>query len=49
MQMAARIGYTFGMDPVAVLRDEGDDFLMMIRIAALDIWASDEQKRQEKS
>lgn len=47
--MAARIGYTFGMDPVAVLRDEGDEVLTLIRIAALDVWAQDEKKRQESS
>jgi hypothetical protein len=47
--MAARVGYVFGMDPVAVLRDEGDEFLTMVRVAALDIWISDERERNRQS
>lgn len=47
--MAARVGYTFGMDPVAVLRDEGDEFLTMIRVAALDVWINDERERNRQA
>lgn len=47
--MAARVGYTFGMDPVSVLRDEGDEFLTMIRVAALEVWISDERERNRHS
>jgi hypothetical protein len=42
---AARIAHTFGMDPVAVLRDEGDPLIMLVRTAAAHIIADDEERQ----
>jgi hypothetical protein len=39
---AARVGYVFGMDPVAVL-DERDTVRRQIRDAAWSVWANDQR------
>jgi hypothetical protein len=35
------------MDPVAVLRDGGDPFVLMVREAAYQVWVADEKARNE--
>lgn len=49
VKMASRIGAVFGMDPVTVLRDGGDELLMQLRVAAYQVWISDERARNAKS
>jgi hypothetical protein len=45
---AARIGRMFRMDPVEVLNDRGNDFILHVRIAALKIAARDEEEAKKK-
>lgn len=47
MQMAARIGKVFSLDPVHVLEDS-NGIRTMIRIAASRVVASDERKSAEE-
>jgi hypothetical protein len=50
----ARIAKTFGQDPVALLRDGGDDLIGLVRAAAYQVVqadekaAADEMKKQRK-
>lgn len=46
---AARVGQTFGQDPIALLRDQGDPLLTEIRLAALDVVSRDEEERARKA
>lgn len=46
---AARVANTFGMDPVAVLRDEGDELLLHMRIAAMVVVGRDEEEAARKA
>jgi hypothetical protein len=45
---AARVAYTFGLDPVTLLRDGGDTLLTLIRAAALRIVQADERRAARK-
>lgn len=47
VQLAARVGERFAMDPIAVLRDRGDPLLNEVRAAALLVTARDEKRRQD--
>lgn len=47
MKWAARIAREFKLDPVALLRDEGDEFLMHVRIAAWMTVQDDKKKEAE--
>jgi hypothetical protein len=44
VRAAARIGYTFGMDPIEVLK-ERDPLHRKIREAALMVWVEDEKEK----
>lgn len=48
VEAAARIGYVFGMDPIAVLLDS-DDLKWMVRAAALEVYVRDENTRAKAS
>lgn len=48
IEAAARIGYTFGLDPVAVLTDS-DELKWMVRAAAFEIYVRDENARNKAS
>lgn len=37
----------FHLDPVALLKDDGDDFAMLVRIAAVQVVNRDKQKEAE--
>lgn len=43
----ARVARTFRLDPVALLRDEGDEFLTLVRIAATMVVDDDKRKEAE--
>lgn len=43
----ARIAREFRLDPVALLRDDGDEFLTLIRIAATQVVLDDKKKEAE--
>lgn len=45
----ARIGHVFGQDPIALLRDQGDQLLTEIRLAALAVVNRDEEEKARKS
>jgi hypothetical protein len=45
----ARIGQTFGQDPVALLREGGDPLLTDIRQAAVNVVNRDEEERNRKA
>lgn len=47
MEQAARVARVFHLDPVALLDDHGDDFPMMVRIAAVMVVNRDRQKEAE--
>jgi hypothetical protein len=47
LKQAARIAETFGLDPVSLLRDEGDEFLTLVRIAAAQVVDADRKREQE--
>lgn len=49
LKIAARIAKTFGMDPVAVLDDRGDERLMHLRIAAFLVIGRDEEEAARKA
>lgn len=44
---AARIAREFRQDPVAMLRDDGDEFVMLVRIAAAQVVHEDRRKEAE--
>lgn len=44
---AARVAREFKLDPVALLRDGGDEFPMMVRIAAAQVVARDKHAEAE--
>lgn len=44
---AARIANVFGLDPVALLRDGGDEFLALVRIAAAQVVEADRKREEE--
>jgi hypothetical protein len=44
----ARVGKMFGMDPVEVLRDGGDEVVLHIRLAAYAVAARDEEAQATK-
>lgn len=44
---AARIANTFGLDPVTLLRDDGDEFLTLVRIAAAQVVDADRKREEE--
>lgn len=46
VEAAARIGYTFGLDPIAVLTDS-DDLKWMVRAAAFEVFTRDENARRK--
>jgi hypothetical protein len=46
--MAARVAKCFGLDPVAVLDDSGDDLLNAVRMAAVKVIREDERKEAEQ-
>ena len=48
IESAARIGYVFGLDPVAVLVDS-DELKWMVRAAALEVYVRDENARNKVS
>ena len=43
MVQIARIAHTFSQDPVALLRDDGDEFVTLLRIAAAQVIERDEK------
>jgi hypothetical protein len=43
----ARIAREFGLDPVALLRDNGDEFETLVRIAATQVVLDDKKKEAE--
>lgn len=43
MIAAARIGKVFGQDPVALLRDGGDELVALVRAAAYRVVQADEK------
>lgn len=48
LKVAARVAKTFGMDPVAVLDDGGDERLVHLRIAAYVVVGRDEEEAARK-
>jgi hypothetical protein len=44
---AARVGEIFGQDPVALLRDDDDEFPMLVRLAAMRVVERDRKARAE--
>jgi hypothetical protein len=47
LKWAARVAREFNLDPVALLRDEGDEFLTHVRIAAWMVVQEDKRKEGE--
>ena len=47
MEQAARIARVFHLDPVALLDDDGDEFLTLVRIAAVEVVNGDRAKEAE--
>lgn len=48
MIQIARVAKIFQQDPVALLRDSGDHFLLLVRIAAAQVVERDEAKQNEQ-
>lgn len=48
MVTIARVAKMFGMDPVAVLQDGGDETILHIRLAAYAVAARDEEEQARK-
>jgi hypothetical protein len=48
LQAAAVVGRTFRIDPVPLLMDDGDDWPMIVRIAAARYVAAKEREAAEK-
>ena len=49
LMQVARVAKTFSLDPVALLRDRGDDFLMLVRVAAAQVVERDEKKANDET
>lgn len=49
VKFVARFGERFGIDPIVLLRDEGDPFLNEVRQAALRVIAADDKAREDAS
>lgn len=47
MEQAARVARVFHLDPVALLDDNGDDFPMLVRIAAVMVVNRDKKAEAE--
>jgi hypothetical protein len=47
--MAARVAKLFGLDPIAVLDDGGDELINAVRMACAVIVQDDERKSAEES
>lgn len=48
IELTARIARTFRIDPVSVLRDQGDEFLLNVRAAALSVVQRDEKQQSDQ-
>lgn len=48
LMLAARIARTFRIDPVTVLQDQGDEFLLNVRAAALAVVQRDEKQSADQ-
>lgn len=48
MVQIARVAHVFGQDPVALLRDDGDEFITLVRIAAAQVIARDEKAQADE-
>lgn len=48
IKVAARVAHKFGLDPVVLLDDDGDEFLMAVRQACAQVISEDEAKAAEK-
>lgn len=48
IELAARIARTFRIDPVTVLQDRGDEFLLNVRAAALTVVQRDEKQQADQ-
>ena len=48
LMLTARIARTFRIDPVTVLQDRGDEFLLNIRAAALQVVQRDEKQSADQ-
>lgn len=46
MIQIARVAHTFSQDPVALLRDDGDEFVTLLRIAAAQVIERDEKAQR---
>lgn len=46
--LVARIARTFRIDPVTVLRDQGDEFLLNVRAAALQVVQRDDKQQADQ-
>jgi hypothetical protein len=44
----ARVAHTFGQDPVALLTDDGDEFVTLVRIAAAQVIERDDRERERE-
>lgn len=49
VRLAAMVARQFRLDPVALLDDNGDDFLMLVRVAAVEIVQEAEKRAAEKN
>lgn len=49
MKAIARIAKTFGQDPVALLRDGGDDLVNLMRAAAYQVIQADEKAAEAEA
>lgn len=48
IMLTARIARTFRIDPVTVLKDQGDEFLLNVRAAALTVVQRDEKQQADQ-
>lgn len=48
IKQVARVANRFHLDPVDLLRDDGDEWEMTVRIACADIIAEDERREAEE-
>lgn len=48
IMLTARIARTFRIDPVTVLQDRGDEFLLNVRAAALSVVQRDEKQQSDQ-
>jgi hypothetical protein len=47
--LSARYGREFGVDPLVVLQDEGDEFLMLIRAAFMEVVQQDKKEENART